>query len=110
MPYLHASREERFDDDVDILEAADVPLYSSDDEADAGALSNLPVVVPGPRLDPVPPPAGMIEAPNGASNGCEAPRLSDHLCSTCQTCSSRSEYHHPAATLRIGRLKCLIQG
>jgi hypothetical protein len=72
LPHLHACSEERFDDDVDILEAAHVPLYSSDDEADAVALTNLPVVVPAPRMDPDPP-AAVVEAPNNAANGCEHP-------------------------------------
>ena len=68
--HTHICREERFDQDVDILEAADVPLYSSDDEADAHALSNLPVVIEASRTDPDPP-AAVIEAPVSVATRCE---------------------------------------
>ena len=64
---------------MDILERADVPLYSSDDnEADANGLLNLPVLakalLPPPISEAVALPAASSAAPDtaGPAAGCDA--------------------------------------
>ena len=65
-------REERFDEDVDILERADVPLYSSDDEhADTDALPNLPVLAKA-LLPPAPEATGQPATSATAPSTAEA--------------------------------------
>ena len=48
-----------------------MPLYSSDDEADADALSNLPVIIEA--VDPDPLAAAAIGVPAAVAAGCDRP-------------------------------------
>lgn len=88
-------RQERFDEDVDILERADVPLYSSDDDAtDADGLPNLPVLAKALLPPPLPSEAmGLPAVPAAAqpsamaTAGCDADH--SHMLHTRETVGDR---------------------